>query len=96
MKTKKKGEIGEIFGKTRPEKRKKSKFRASARTRAKNQGGYRIMKHTVISQQNLDSHLDLLPLLKLIAKVNHQQKKLKMKKNPRTKNHVSSVNTVPF
>ena len=47
MKTKKKGEIGEIFGKTRPEKRKKSKFRASARTRAKNQGGYRIMKHTV-------------------------------------------------
>merc|ERR1719278_1780367 len=46
------------------------------------------MKHTVIRQQNPDSHLDLLPLLKLIAKVNHQQKKLKMKKNLRTKNHL--------
>merc|ERR1719278_1608796 len=46
------------------------------------------MKHTVIRQQNPDSHLDLLPLLKLIAKVHPQQKKLKMKKNRRTKNHL--------
>ena len=35
--------------------------------------------------KNPDFHLDQLPLLKLIAKVNHQQK------NPRTRNHVSPV-----
>ena len=55
-----------------------------------------LLLQLIISQQNPDSHLDLLPLLKLIAKVNRRQKNLKMIKNPRTKNHVSPVNTIIF
>ena len=49
-----------------------------------------LLLQLIISQQNPDSHLDLLPLLKLIPK------NLKMKTNPRTKNHVSAVNSLPF
>merc|ERR1719483_1389951 len=47
-----------------------------------------LLLQPIISQRNPDSHLDLRPLLKLIAIVNHQLKNLRMKTNPRTKNHL--------